>query len=137
MPPRAVIIPLGVPEDGRGLGLGLAALVHSFARLGGESVGLAQLHGKKKDAPDSAAPEPVEAFVPPQTWREMAGSGHAPPDVSVVVTGSFEPPSEGRGLIQLLAPPFDRSTQYPDTSAALYPVSGRKAANTRTARSGR
>jgi tetratricopeptide (TPR) repeat protein len=101
--PRAVIIPFGVPEDGRGLGLGLAALVHSFARLDGEAVALAQLHGKKKDAPEEAGPEPVEAFIPPQTWRDMAGAGQAPTDVSVVVTGSFEPPSEGRGLIQLLA----------------------------------
>ncbi|MDB5214784.1 MAG: domain protein putative component of TonB system, partial [Myxococcaceae bacterium] len=41
--PRAVVIPFGVPDDGRGLGLGLAALVHSFAQIDGESVALAQL----------------------------------------------------------------------------------------------
>ena len=111
MPPRAVVIPFGVPEDGKGLGLGLAALVHSFARLDGESVALAQLHAKKKDAPENAGPEPVEAFIPPQTWREMAGAGQAPTDVSVVVTGSFEPPSEGRGLIQLVA--FDAKDGAP------------------------
>lgn len=111
MPPRAVIIPFGVPEDGRGLGLGLAALVHSFARLDGESLALAQLHGRKKDAPEESGPEPVEAFIPPQTWREMAGAGQAPTNVSLVLTGSFEPPSEGRGLIQLLA--FDAKDGTP------------------------
>ena len=41
--PRAVVIPFEVPDDGRGLGLGLAALVHSFAQIDGESVALAQL----------------------------------------------------------------------------------------------
>ncbi len=111
MPPRAVVIPFGVPEDSRGLGLGLAALVHSFARLDGETLALAQLQGKKKDAPEEAAPEPVEAFIPPQTWRDMAGAGQAPTDVSLVLTGSFEPPSEGRGLIQLLA--FDAKDGTP------------------------
>jgi tetratricopeptide (TPR) repeat protein len=124
VPPRAVIIPFGVPEDGRGLGLGLAALVHSFARLDGETVALAQLHGKKKDAPEEAGPEPVEAFIAPQTWRDMAGAGQAPNDVSVVVTGSFEPPSEGRGLIQLLA--FDAKDGTPRGRAEAH-VDGRHA----------
>ena len=91
MPPRAVVIPFGVPEDGRGLGLGLAALVHSFARLDGETVALAQLHGKKNDEPESAAPHPVEAFVPPKAWRDMAGAGHAPGEIVHVLTGAFEP----------------------------------------------
>ncbi len=47
---RAVVIPFGVPKEGRGLGLGLAALVHGL-----------------------------------------------------VLTGTFEPPTEGHGTIQLLA----------------------------------
>ncbi len=103
MPPRAVVIPFGVPQDGQGLGLGLAALVHSFARLEGEGLALAQLHGRRADEPEATTPGPVEALVPPQAWRDLAGAGHAPPDVTVVVTGAFEPPSEGRGLIQLIA----------------------------------
>jgi tetratricopeptide (TPR) repeat protein len=104
--PRAVVIPFGVPEDGRGLGLGLAALVHSFAQIDGESVALAQLLSRQppKEEEETALPvaTPVEAFVPPQAWKDITGAGNAPPGVSFVVTGAFEPPTDGRGLIQLL-----------------------------------
>lgn len=123
------MIPFGVPDDGRGLGLGLAALVHSFAQIDGESVALAQLLARKQPpSPDDSAemsasdddddassritastasgregePSPVEAFVPPHAWRDLTGSSAAPPGVSFVVTGAFEPPTDGRGLIQLL-----------------------------------
>jgi tetratricopeptide (TPR) repeat protein len=111
---RAVVIPFGVPDDGRGLGLGLAALVHSFAQIGGESVALAQLLSRSSGASDDANDEeppalarpneaaPVEAFVPPHAWKDLTGSSATPPGVSFVVTGAFEPPVEGRGLIQLL-----------------------------------
>jgi tetratricopeptide (TPR) repeat protein len=105
---RAVVIPFGVPADGRGLGLGLAALVHSFAQVGGENVALAQLLGRREEDEDATAlptdpePSPVEAFVPPQAWRDLAGSGRPPEEVSFVVTGAFEPPTDGHGLIQLL-----------------------------------
>jgi len=133
-----VVIPFGVPDDGRGLGLGLAALVHSFAQIDGESVALAQLLARKStppppsrserddddddaedegdegaaddtvDARDHALeatsdePAPVEAFVPPRAWRDLTGSSADPNGVSYVVTGAFEPPTDGRGLIQLL-----------------------------------
>lgn len=115
--PRAVVIPFGVPDDGRGLGLGLAALVHSFALIDGESVALAQLLARKQvsdDDEDSSSggegddvalesePSPVEAFVPPHAWRDLTGSSSTPSGVSFVVTGAFEPPTDGRGLIQLL-----------------------------------
>ena len=100
--PRAVVIPFGVPEEGRGLGLGLAALLHGFAQIEGQTLALAQLHSKKKqdsegagDATDASArtrghPQgtPVEAFVPPNAWRDLAGAGNAPSDVHVVVTGA-------------------------------------------------
>lgn len=99
--PRAVVIPFGVPEDGRGLGLGLAALVHSFAQIEGESVALAQLLSKKEEPADAEA-SPVEAFVPPHAWKDLAGAATSPEGVSLVVTGAFEPPVDGRGLIQLL-----------------------------------
>ncbi len=144
--PRAVVIPFGVPDDGRGLGLGLAALVHSFAQIDGESVALAQLLATR---PAAGSPEPrvsraarddedddddddddrsddddgshdgndasadaasgvrtetgpVEAFVPPRAWKDLTGSSTEPTGVSFVVTGAFEPPTDGRGLIQLL-----------------------------------
>lgn len=117
--PRAVVIPFGVPDDGRGLGLGLAALVHSFAQIDGESVALAQLLARRSapsvdesedddDANEEASaetpppPSPVEAFIPPHAWKDLTGNGSAPTDVSFVVTGAFEPPTDGRGLIQLL-----------------------------------
>ena len=106
--PRAVVIPFGVPEGGRGLGLGLAALVHGFTHIDGQSVALAHLLAKPCSGPASASlrpvdPGPVEAFVPPHAWRDLAGAGNAPSDVMVVLTGSFEPPSDGKGMIQLLA----------------------------------
>jgi tetratricopeptide (TPR) repeat protein len=101
--PRAVVIPFGVPSEGRGLGLGLAALVHSFAQIDGHSVALAQLLARREGDPDSDPPAPVEAFVPPQAWRDLAGDSPAPSDVGVVLTGAFEPPVAGPGLIQLLA----------------------------------
>lgn len=136
-----MIIPFGVPDDGRGLGLGLAALVHSFAQIDGESVALAQLlstqpavtsrggrstrardddddgHDDEGDDGDDDDDEraavdqvdarrteagPVEAFVPPRAWRDLTRSSSEPTGVSFVVTGSFEPPTDGRGLIQLL-----------------------------------
>jgi tetratricopeptide (TPR) repeat protein len=130
--PRAVVIPFGVPDDGRGLGLGLAALVHSFAQIDGESVALAQLLSSQPVARSrsSRAPRvrddddegdeddededddesldvrtetgPVEAFVPPRAWKDLTGSSSDPTGVSFVVTGAFEPPTDGRGLIQLL-----------------------------------
>jgi tetratricopeptide (TPR) repeat protein len=101
VPPRSVVIPFGVPPESRGIGLGLAALVHAFARLEGEGVALAQLHARKADEPEAPA-SPMEAFVPPSAWKDLAGAGQAPPGVQLVLTGAFEPPSEGRGLIQLL-----------------------------------
>lgn len=104
--PRAVVIPFGVPEDGRGLGLGLAALVHSFAQIDGESVALAQLLSKQAEPESSSEdgavePTPVEAFVPPQAWRDLTATATSP-GVSLVVTGAFEPPVDGRGMFQLL-----------------------------------
>jgi len=96
------------------MGLGLAALVHSFTQIDGQTVALAHLLARRPedqpgDSPGSAGVGggPVEAFVPPQAWKDLAGGGNAPPDVAVVLTGSLEPPSGGKGLIQLLA--FDAS----------------------------
>ena len=130
-----MVIPFGVPDDGRGLGLGLAALVHSFAQIDGESVALAQLlssqpvasarrsrapRARRSDANEEGADDedddddgeslemrtetgPVEAFVPPRAWKDLTGgSSSEPTGVSFVVTGAFEPPTDGRGLIQLL-----------------------------------
>ncbi len=102
--PHAVVIPFGVPVAGRGLGLGLAALVHAFANVEGGGVAMAQLQGRRTDhdAVDSV-PFPVEAFVPPAAWRDIVGEARVGVGVGVVVTGAFEPPGEGDGTIQLLA----------------------------------
>lgn len=102
--PRAVIIPFGVPPEGRGLGLGLAALVHGAAQIEGGSIGLAQLMAKKNElAKEDQKASPVETFLPPPAWKDLVARGDSPPDVSVVITGAFEPPSAGPGLLQLLA----------------------------------
>ena len=102
---RAVVIPFGVPTEGRGLGLGLAALVHAFVHVEGGGVALAQLQSRRseeQDLPSSPAP-PVEAFVPPAAWRDIARRGEPQAGVGVVLTGSFEPPTDGQGAIRLLA----------------------------------
>lgn len=101
--PHTVVIPFGVPDEGRGLGLGLAALVHTFANVDGEGIAIAQLHARKKDQPADASPSPVEAFVPPAAWNDLAKRGDAPSLVQVVVTGAIEPPLAGHGTIRLLA----------------------------------
>jgi tetratricopeptide (TPR) repeat protein len=98
--PHAVVIPFGVPTAGRGLGIGLAALVHACARLDGAGVAIAQLHGRRRDDPIDAAPSPVEAFVPPSAWPDIAGEARGA--VAVVLTGVLEPPGDGDGALQLL-----------------------------------
>jgi len=99
--PHAVVIPFGVPVAGRGLGLGLAAIVHACAHVEGGGIAIAQLHGKRNDDPVDATPAPVEAFVPPAAWRDIAGEVRG--GGGVVLTGTFEPPGDGDGTIQLLA----------------------------------
>jgi tetratricopeptide (TPR) repeat protein len=102
--PRAIVIPFGVPSDGQGLGLGLAALVHAVVQVDGSGVGIAQLHAAAlAEGPPSAPRGPVEAFVPPSAWQEIAGRGDAPPMADVIITGSFDPPVSGTGMIQILA----------------------------------
>ncbi len=100
---RVVVIPFGVPADARGLGLGLAALVHASLHVDGVGVALAQLHGTATAAGAEPLPSPVEAFITPATWRDIASRGESPDPVGLVLTGSFEPPSDGVGAIQLLA----------------------------------
>jgi tetratricopeptide (TPR) repeat protein len=103
---RAVVIPFGVPTEGRGLGLGLAALVHACVHVEGGGVALAQLQSRRseeQDLPSPATAAPVEAFVPPAAWRDIARRGEPQSGVGVVLTGSFEPPTDGQGAIRLLA----------------------------------
>jgi tetratricopeptide (TPR) repeat protein len=99
--PHVVVVPFGVPEDAEGLGLGLAALVHGFVRIGGDHIGLAQLLSKD-------ATKAVEAFVPQAAWKELSANGPDPGPLDMVLTGSFESPETGRGSLSLLA--FDPKT---------------------------
>jgi tetratricopeptide (TPR) repeat protein len=101
--PHAVVIPFAVPAEGRGLGLGLAALVQALVQVEGEGVAIAQLHSRRRDAPPGAPALPLEAFVSPETWRDIAGQGNAPPSATIVVTGVLEPPTQGAGTLELLA----------------------------------
>lgn len=98
-----MVIPFGVPKEGQGLGLGLAALIHSFGTLSGQSVALAQLLSRAHDDRQDKPGGPVEALLAPQAWRDMAGVGQAPKSVDVVITGGFEPPNEGHGSLEVLA----------------------------------
>ncbi|MDP9151596.1 MAG: hypothetical protein M3O36_16875, partial [Myxococcota bacterium] len=101
--PRAVVIPFGVPLEARGLGLGLAALVHTLVQIEGGEIAVAQLHSRRNDAPADAPPFAVEAFVPPLAWRDIAARAETSSTMSLVLTGALEPPGSGHGTIQLLA----------------------------------
>ena len=100
--PRAVVVPFGVPEGAKGLGLGLAALIHHFARADGENVALAQLLSRSNE-PGNTKPTPVEAFLSPDAWRELERRGDAPRGVQIVLTGAFEPPEGGSGALDVVA----------------------------------
>lgn len=101
--PCAVVIPFGVPASGSGLGVGLAALLHSCSQIHGEQIALAQLFARPSDGSPSNSPTPVETHLFPRAWRDLVAGGNAPPNVPVVVTGAFEPPGDGPGLIHLVA----------------------------------
>jgi tetratricopeptide (TPR) repeat protein len=101
--PRAIVIPFGVPADGRGLGLGVAALVHTVVRVEGHGVAIAQLHAGPQGDGAGVPQAPVEAFVSPAAWREIAGRGDGPSSADVIITGSFDPPLSGSGTLQILA----------------------------------
>ena len=73
--PNAVVIPFGVPVEGRGLGLGLAALVHAFAHVEGGGVAIAQLHGRRTDEPVDTAPSLVEAVTSIEDHRFFSHGG--------------------------------------------------------------
>ncbi len=105
---RALVIPFGVPDAGKGLGLGLASLVHAFARIEDGDVALAQI---RKHGNDGGVTGVVEAFVTGAQWRAMPGAEDTPAHVSTVLTGAFEPPRDGRGAFSVLA--FDAKTGEP------------------------
>ncbi len=103
--PRALVIPFGVPDAGKGLGLGLASLVHAFARIEDGDVALAQI---RKHGNDGGVTGMVEAFVTGAQWRAMPGAEETPSHVSMVLTGAFDPPRDGRGAFSVVA--FDAKT---------------------------
>jgi Tfp pilus assembly protein PilF len=102
-PLGCVVVPFGVPSGGAGLGLGLAAIMHSSARMAGAGVALARLQVAKREAAMDTTAEPLEVFMTPSAWRDMASRVDRPSSVGIVLTGAFEPPVEGDGAIRLLA----------------------------------
>ena len=98
-PPRAVVIPFGVPDSARGVGLGLAALVQGFTRVAGGGVALAQLLASREDEAETST---VESFVAPAAWSDLVGRTETDGAVSMVLTGAFEPPTHAKGQLQLL-----------------------------------
>jgi tetratricopeptide (TPR) repeat protein len=102
-PTGCVVIPFGVPVGGAGLGLGLAAVVHSSARIAGTGVAIARLQASKGVIAADAPAAPLEVFMTPDAWRDMASRGDGPSGIGMVLTGTFEPPAEGEGAIRLLA----------------------------------
>jgi tetratricopeptide (TPR) repeat protein len=102
-PGGCVVIPFGVPTGGSGLGLGLAAVVHSSVRMAGAAVGIARLQVANREIAADGTTPPLEVFMTPDAWREMARRGDRPSGVGMVLTGAFEPPMEGEGAIRLLA----------------------------------
>ena len=137
---RAVVIPFGVPAErarARARTRRARSRLHADRRaerrpgaLPCEGPG-GTVHPLRRGPSLDGPVGPVEAFVPPQAWNDLAGAGNAPPDVVVVVTGAFEPPSDGRGMIQLLAfDAHDGSTRAkvepPSTARARARTSSRR-----------
>jgi tetratricopeptide (TPR) repeat protein len=102
-PGGCAVIPFGVPSAGTGLGLGLAAVVHSSARMAGAGVAIVRLQAAKPVSTTGGAAPPLEVFMTPDAWRDMASRGDRPSGIGIVVTGLFDPPLEGDGTIRLLA----------------------------------
>ncbi len=102
-PAGCVVVPFGVPSAGAGLGLGLAAVVHSSARVAGAGVAIARLQVAKQELGSDARAAPLEVFMTPDAWRDMAIRVDRPSGIGIVLTGAFEPPLEGDGAIRLLA----------------------------------
>jgi tetratricopeptide (TPR) repeat protein len=102
-PAGCVVVPFGVPSGGAGLGLGLAAIVHSSARMAGAGVAIARLQVAKRELAPDAQAAPLEVFMTPDAWRDMASRVDRPSGMGIVLTGAFEPPLEGDGAIRLLA----------------------------------
>lgn len=100
-PSRAVVLPFGVPPAFRGLGLGLAAMLHTFFRVQDTNMALVQVIARPREHDVTA--HAVEALVPPQAWRDMPGVEDTPEHVQLVVTGALQPPTEGRGALQIVA----------------------------------
>jgi Flp pilus assembly protein TadD len=98
---RAVVLPFGVPPVSRGLGLGVAALLHDFFSVQNTRMALVQVIARPRE--HDAQAHAVEALVPPQAWRDMPGVEDTPAHVHLVVTGTLQPPAEGRGALQILA----------------------------------
>jgi tetratricopeptide (TPR) repeat protein len=107
----AVVVPFGVPDGFEGFGRGVAALIHSMVRVNGESVALAQLFGKAADEQISRS---LETFVPQDNWQALE-IAHQEPPVELVLTGSFEPPTEARGVFQITAYSPQRPSEHSRT----------------------
>jgi tetratricopeptide (TPR) repeat protein len=85
--------------------------MHSFARIRGGNIALAQLFSKESEGQAPGSGRPLEAFVPPQAWKQLTREDQEG-EVTIVLTGSFEPPCEGAGgTLQLLA--FDGQSGEP------------------------
>jgi len=99
--PATVVIPFAVPAESRGLGLGLAALVHAYVHVGDTGVALARLKSREGDGPGNEGA--IEAFVAPSVWRGIARPSDGPRAEGIVLTGQLEPPVSGQGTLRLLA----------------------------------
>lgn len=85
------------------MGLGLAAIVHSSARMAGAGVAIARLQVAKRELASDAHAAPLEVFMTPDAWRDMASRVDRPSGIGIVLTGAFDPPLDGDGAIRLLA----------------------------------
>lgn len=94
---RSVVIPFGVPAEARGLGLGLAALVHGFVRLSKAPIALMQIF--PRDGGSSNLP--VESAVMPDAWLGAIPNPEDAP-AALVLTGELDPPDTGSGHLTIV-----------------------------------